>query len=860
VITQMPPSVQATITAALQVAGYSLVSAQYDFDPKGHNSRKPETAPADLVAFWGAPLDQATSAIAARWLGNGEDRAPHLDRLREALWSPYLVIATPKLCEIWDLYPESSDASDGRPLLLVGDIPYDALRATIAENWRRLGRPAVEAKKKRWRQMAMWEMDPEPNAFLRWAYRPTQNGLTITLARVYAAATDEFKHELSDESIRWLLRMIGVRIAWDKRWLDPGSRTSPEAILADAKRYPTLASSPPPDAAILADIVANQLRTVHLGAVDGGLLSQLFQESSVSRRLQEEWKLYPTPQHVAWRMMATLPIETIPYEERRVWDGTCGSGTILVAALERLRALSPIAQQNDIGRYLVGAISGNDLALVLSDAARIALDLALGAPAPWHIGVQDVIALPESTPPQRPNIIVGNPPFQATGRTPDKAAAVLRRYINALPPGGFLSVVVPISLLATDSAAPVRRQLLEEIELYEVWQLPSKTFKGTQQETAVLMGRKPRKKNAQDSTVTWRFLASRGNPQRSSIDTLTQAIWEADPRAVIRPPLATRLESHLRSFPRLGTYVPESNHAQGITPGSEGKADIFPHPEPGAVPYLYGREDMLPFFIPWERHPHWIQLESARLHRARSEKGALFRSAKVLVTRLVTWGSAWRTRAAIETKSIYPSNQFIAIVPIPPLSMEFVAALFNSALANYLLGASNTSNTIAIQQMVQLPVPHDLHSAGVRRVEEIAAKLQTARQENNGVDRGDLALLTLELDAAVYEVFDIPATMRQEVAEYFLFVGSHRPGFDDPMVSISEPGPETQMDTIDEDDRRRMQHLFDTREERSLRNTEEEELQVLVDRWQRAYTQAAEQFNRHRLVKQPTNVADLVPG
>jgi len=57
-----------------------------------------------------------------------------------------------------------------------------------------------------------------------------------------------------------------------------------------------------------------------------------------------------------------------------------------------------------------------------------------------------------------------------------------------------------------------------------------------------------------------------------------------------------------------------------------------------------------------------------------------------------------------------------------------------------------------------------------------------------------------------------------------------------------------------------MQHLFDTREERSLRNTEEEELQVLVDRWQRAYTQAAEQFNRHRLVKQPTNVADLVPG
>lgn len=837
----MPAAEAAAVADALRAAGYSHLHRDFPFYPE--KSAAPEKAPAELVAFWADPPDQSTAAVAVRWLRNGQDRQAYLAPLREALWVPYAIVASAESCEVWETLPPLSDTGPARPSLLNANVAYGDLRSLLAASEHRLGRDAVAARKRRWRQMALYEADAEPNAFMRWAFQPTRARLTRILDGVFRDARKVLgpQGDLSAGHVRWLLRLIGTRAAWDKRWLDPGSRTSAAEVLAAAMRYPTetpqITDVSVSAAAELAAIVADRLGSVDLGAADGGLLSQLLQEGGIPRTLQQEWELFPTPQHIAWRMVASLPFEAMSADRRRVWDGTCGSGTILVAALDRLRGLVPDLDLPELRRYLVGAIGGNDMAPALADATRIALDQALGAPAAsdWQVTVGDVAESAAPPPGIAPAIIVGNPPFKARGRTPNLAITVVQRYVNSLPPGGLLSVVVPRSLLASDAARALRKQLLAWFELYEILELPKRAFRGTDQETAVLSGRRLLASERPESAVTWRRVPRNGG--EDSIDTVMQTDWAQDERAAIRPPLALRLEAHLAARRRLSRYVPDSHRTQGITPGKLARDAVLQYEEPGAVPYLAGREDMLPFSLPWHLHPRWLRYDPSKLQWPRRQRAWIFRARKVVVSRHATWGSAWRVRAAIDEAGLFLSDQFVALVPLPPLTPEYVAALFNSALANCWLKLVNPAFSTNLEHMLQLPVPDDPLGAKIKRIDEIARRLQWARKQDGATSHETVAALTLELDEAIYDAYSVPTDLQVDIAEHFRWLGDKRDGFDEPMVAVPRQSGVTRVFT--ERDAQRMRQLFTKREEEPLSRDEEVELDRLVGVWQKAHIRAA---------------------
>lgn len=841
----MPSSARGTVADALRAAGYARVLEDYEFYPEPTGAL--ETSPAELVAFWGEPADQLTAAVAVRWLPNGQPRPRFLQPLREALWAPYAIVAAPEGCELWETFPSSDAASVDALTPLATDIPYSRLGEVLAANQQHLGRDVIAATKRRWRQMALYEVDQEPNAFLRWAYQPARDRLGGVLTRVFREARRRFDSAggLQAGHVRWLLRLIGVRIAWDKNWFDAGNRLSADQILADALRYPTkverLDDLSPSAIEVLAEVVASSLGIVHLKAADGGLLSHLLQDS-IPKDLQHAWKLYPTPQHVAWRMMATLPVETIPIDERRVWDGTCGSGTILVAALERLRALVPDLELPALRRYLVGAIAGNDLAVALADATRIALDQALGAPvgADWRIAVGDVAAAVPPGGEKGPTVIVGNPPFRASGKTPDTAIRVVSRYAASLSVGGLFSVVVPGSLCATDAARDLRWFLLREFDLYEVWELPKGAFRGTHQETVVLTGRRLFPGEEPSSAVTWRRF---GAAERSAqIDTLARAAWLRDPHVPFLHPLGVRLIDHLAPFRRLADFVPPPNRTQGITPGAAGREDVLeaPPPLPSVVPYLVGREGMRPFFVPWDLHPRWLNYDSPRLQWPRRDKAWIFKARKVIVSRHATWGSAWRVRAAVDERGLFVSDQFNALVPAPPVTPEVVAALFNSALVNCWLKLANPAFSTTLKQMLLLPVPDELDFVLVERMEHLARALAQSRQAVALGKRvhGDLAAITLALDEAVYDAYRVPPSLRKEIAEHFWWYGDHRDGFDTPMVARPEEYQVAEAQEFTTRDSDRLKQLLAKQAEERLTNVEEAELDDLINLWQRAHTAA----------------------
>jgi len=690
--------------------------------------------------------------------------------------------------------------------------------------------------------MALYEADPAPSAFTKWAYRPTVDMLATVLVGVFRDARQTLGNgdHLTAGHLRWLLRLTGVRILWDKRWIDPGHRTDPDEMLTAAREYPThvaaLSDISQDDAELLASVVATRLGSIHLGAADGGILSQILQGHAITGDLQRAWKLYPTPRHLAWHMVSSLPFETIPAAQRVVWDGTCGTGTILVAALERLRALAPALSLPELRRYLTQQLTGNDQAVAMTDASRIALDLALGAAAgtEWKISTGDVRQTTFTD--GRPNIILGNPPFHGHGWTLNTAVQLLETYADALPAGGLISVIEPASIGSSESARAMRRKLVKQFDWYEVTELPPRTIQGINQEALVLSGRRRISAASDASVVTWRRMNRDG--KTLNVEALQQRHWLDDKRDPLVPPLAVRLRHHLRRFPSLADFVPDTNLTVGITPGVEGQADVLSAPESDASRYLTGQFSVDPFVVQWERTPRWLRYDSPRLQWPRRPKEQIFQSPKVLLTRHGAGSGPWRTQAAVDEHGLYPSDTFVAVIPAHSLSLDFLTGVFNSTLFNCWLDLINATGTMTLPQLRQWPVPDD--TLAIDRIARLAAKLRQERSSSAVAAGEQLLHLTLKVDDAVLDAYVIPTDLRAQVAEHMLAYQANRPGFDG--VAVARPPLSNEQGAFTPEHAVRLQQLFDTREDRDLTSSELEELERLVAEWQHSVAAAASKY------------------
>jgi hypothetical protein len=145
--------------------------------------------------------------------------------------------------------------------------------------------------------------------------------------------------------------------------------------------------------------------------------------------------------------------------------------------------------------------------------------------------------------------------------------------------------------------------------------------------------------------------------------------------------------------------------------------------------------------------------------------------------------------------------------------------------------------------LLALPVPDEPKSAEVREVERISRRLAEVRAQLDGTIRDaharqhelkrQLRALTLQLDVAVFRMFLIPVKVQSELAEYFLWLGGPRPGFDEQLVAVP-PDSEGLGALFTAADAARMHNLFDVRRDRGLDVEEEAELDALVERWQEA--------------------------
>lgn len=201
----------------------------------------------------------------------------------------------------------------------------------------------------------------------------------------------------------------------------------------------------------------------------------------------------------------------------RILDPACGCGGFLIAAAQHLRELQPNLPIKAIARSLYGT----DIDPLAAILCRLALWLELGNPSDpadtparflQQIRVDDALLAPQADQPF--DLVLGNPPFlgQLSARTArssnlatklrerfgnsvraytDPAALFLQLAIDSIRPGGRVGMVLPVSLLASRDAAPVRSHIDRTATMRALWLDRDGIFNAQVRSVALLFDRHP---------------------------------------------------------------------------------------------------------------------------------------------------------------------------------------------------------------------------------------------------------------------------------------------------------------------------------------------------------------------------------
>jgi len=256
----------------------------------------------------------------------------------------------------------------------------------------------------------------------------------------------------------------------------------------------------------------------------------------ITERTLEEW----------WRHTASDE-ETIP----RLVDFSCGSGSFLIAAVDSIlrkarseREKSIWARQMVSKKKVIG-IDNDHRAVLL---ARLALWLKFTeVPDPLPLPkLEEIVICADSLSnevwekvPESYDVILGNPPFIATGKI-DRAESLRKRFevakgrfdysylflelaIKHMDDGGSLGMIVPNRLYINRNAQSIRELITSSLNVSSIINFGgAEVFAGTQAYIGVLIANKQKNNNVEKNPV--RVVRIKELPSRST----TAQLYEAD--------------------------------------------------------------------------------------------------------------------------------------------------------------------------------------------------------------------------------------------------------------------------------------------------------------------------------------------
>lgn len=711
----------------------------------------------DLVGFGSQPFNMNTATLVAQAVPEGDNAKRDLFNAAETLSAPAAVTLTEKSLDIWWLGTGANEPSK-LGTVLRNELPTSSFAASSAG--RSLAPQALLQAKRGIVQPSLFPLD------IRWIEQSrghTENRLEDLVTRYVVTAHDILAglgQLLPDKELaRLVLASFTLSFIRDRFNLSVGSS---EWDLYLQTVHPHLHSwisrLKAHESVVLTKIINDLSSTVNLAALDPALMSGVYERSLVSEAERSELGVIYTPAELARRMLANLPIEELPPDQRRVLDPTCGSGTLLLAAHDRLRDLvSARVGEEERHQWLVGHLTGWDKDPFAVEVARLCLTInALPDGNGWHVEQADAFEqkVPEAG---RPTIIVGNPPWKAQRTGPagsrlDLASVFLDWSLNALAPEGMLGMLLPGGWLTSDYSARSRRRIREDCEVLEVWRLPERTFRHGEAAPAILLVKKTKRAKRLyhiERRVIHRESLARlymqGVADSTTLVQTTAAPGEKADRegAFVARPLTGRVSSlpwpkYLGDVARLRSGPTRHRGARKGT-GSYLLADGLSRKRYFS---LVGPESCSPV-----RWPEDFDAKS-------SGNPADYSAHKLLLTGKMRPDNPWSSRVRVDLLGVVPTDAYIMVIPQAeqlPRNVSVSDAIFaltaicGSTFASAWIDERRSTRNIPPALFRDLPLPEDwfkLAPLGQRLVQAAG-------------DIGRLTSLVAEVDASASTLYGL---------------------------------------------------------------------------------------------------------
>lgn len=700
-----------------------------------------EVARADAVAF-GRPdaLDMSTATITVG-LGSLEQSY----QIAQTLASPYMILKDENNLDLWIANPR-------RPQLWRQNVRASDAPALI--EWLRPA--AALSSKVGLRQLPLFEVPVNLLAaarsrgvdrfgpIVRMALEETTQLLPIP-AEMEPLQGRRSRHRRAARLVVASLMSLVLRDRND--W-----RNLPTLALVEeaAKQFPTtygwFHQTTLQERALLSRLIEQLGAGINYESLDSTVLSHVYEEALVNEDDRGQLGIHYTPPLLAERLLNQLPIELVSPERRNVLDPACGSGTLLIAAHDRLQNLR--ARYLHEGRYnqdLTAHLHGFDIDPFAVEITRLALLLnANPARNGWDVQERNTLKSdPKST---GCTIMVTNPPWtyhSEQGERHQAASDFVSWSIEALAPGGILGIVLPQSWLSTNYSTSVRKELLKALEVFEIWRLPEGIFETSNIASSVLLGRKRdglgghgRRvvRDIQPSNVKEFF--QNGS---SRITYVVQDAGDETWKGVTVPKITVPTE-------RLDALA-------AILSGPQPRSNIADRGQ--GTPYLHRFNTVRPY-ASVAPSTLWHVDFPADFQTGRG--ATIIDKKKVLVSAARNPSTPWRLRVAIDEIGIAARNSIRGVAPHDQNNDELLYALsilLGSGFASNFVATFGAERNIPARALHEMPIPAS--SDTISRLGRLGKRAARFAERN---DQTQLWRVVKQAEKAVWDAYGISESDR----------------------------------------------------------------------------------------------------
>ncbi|KLU69349.1 MAG: hypothetical protein RHS_4818 [Robinsoniella sp. RHS] len=559
---------------------------------------------------------------------------------------------------------------------------------------------------------------------------------------------------------------------------------------------------------LVSEIYSSLNVSINYQSVDHELLGYFYESTLLqlnkkkANTIRKEFGIYYTPKILSQEIANSIPIENIPVFSRKVLDGTCGSGSLLLSACKRLEDLI-VYEMDEFSRhdYLTKMIAGYDLDKFASEVARLSFLLySLPYGNKWNVKAGDLLKL--NSVEESPYIIMGNPPYEekrGEKTRKQKATKFLDKYIDWLHEDGYIGIILPESFLQNDSSIFQRKNLLENFDILELWSLPGTVFENNCS-TIVIIAQK--KKQIINENVTKIKILTRNVNSLNNYFKLQK--WDFIYFANIQKNWSCDINYKMNFSPIEGVLKKIEMREQTLNDVTDNIMGVmlpsyyeFSKMQfDGWVPYISNAKDFQKYYLSDKMQDEIKYLnydmtieeekkikETYRGMRLRRKNRLIYEAkSKVLIKMSSTPGELNCISAMIDENQYFPSHSFFAVVTSDDnITNEAICALINSKLINSYVRKECVKRTIPTDVVRKIPIPvfNDYY---INQFKIIFEKIKEAYADEDDVV---LKHAENELNDLIYNAYELTEEEIQLVEEYYNIYNGNASNKNDEKIDFS---------------------------------------------------------------------------